>query len=207
MTQDKLSKENTIPEMVNTDNENGVENIALELAKAFIKSQGNMAKKCTKRGELSHLYLSTQNSWMNEETLNDKTKQRPFKQVLYALSKGMNLLRVYNNGQVLHWRENQHKDYRNNDMIYKSQQYFRYGQKEDYRGGYMPFDHRNEYRDNYRDEYRPNNRYRNQYKDFNGRKQFNTQELRPVICYNFNNTGKCDRGNKCRFREHCQNQN
>ena len=207
----------SIPEMVKTENENGVEEVSLELAKAFMKSQGNLAKKCSKRGELSHLYLSTQSSWMDPETLADTKKQRPFKQVLFALSKGLNLLRVFDSGRELDWKDNQRRDnYRRDDR-----DDYRPGRRDDFRQ-----ERRDNYRRDYRDDYSPEGRgynrserrdvfrpeRRNDYRRDNFRQdsrddRLGNQSNRPVICFNFQKNGHCPRGDQCRFKEHCQKNN
>merc|ERR1711988_1663534 len=66
-------------------------------------SQGQLARKCRRRGELSHLYLSTQGAWMSQETQDDISLQRPFKQILFALAHGMKLVRVVDSGRTLLW--------------------------------------------------------------------------------------------------------
>ena len=85
------TEKTSIPQEVKTTSESGVEDGALELAKKFLESQGQLARKCNRRGELSHLYISTQGSWMDEDTRNDESLQRPFKQILFALAHGHNL--------------------------------------------------------------------------------------------------------------------
>lgn len=217
-----------IPEMVQTENENGVEEVSLELAKAFMKSQGTIARKCSKRGELSHLYLSTQNVWMGQETLADEKKQRPFKQILFALSKGLNLLRVYDSGRLLDWKDNQRRnyrdDYRQNDYRPDRRDNYRRDNRDNYRRNYRNdysperrddyrHERRNDYspvrRDDYRherrDAYRPghSDNYREERRD----NRRGNPASKPVICFNFQNNGSCHRGDKCRFREHCQKDN
>lgn len=223
MGDEKDTTNTAIPEMVKTENENGVEDVSLELAKAFMKSQGNLAKKCCKRGELSHLYLSTQHTWMDDETLVDTTKQRPFKQVLFALSKGLNLLRVFDNGRQLDWKDNQRRnDYRRDDRDdYRPDRRDNYRpvRRDDYRpvrrDDYRP-DSRDGYRPDRRDDYRPERRdddyrpvrrddYRPERRD--DYRQDRRNDYRPVICFNFQKNGSCSRGDKCRFREHCQKGN
>lgn len=222
MGDEKDTIKTSIPEMVTTENENGVEEVSLELAKAFMKSQGNLAKKCCKRGELSHLYLSTQSSWMDPETLADTTKQRPFKQVLFALSKGLNLLRVFDQGRQLDWKDNQHRDnYRRDnrdDYRRDNRDNYRPGRRDDfrqerrdnyrrdYRDDYSP-ERRGYYRQDRRDDFRPDRRddYRrdNFRQDSRDDKRRN-QSDRPVVCFNFQKNGHCPRGEQCRFKEHCQ---
>jgi len=86
----------------------GVEVQALALARAFMGAQGQLARKCYRRGELSHLYVSTFESWVPEEVQKDKTLQRPFKQILFALAHGMKLVRVIQSGRQLLW--NRYRD-------------------------------------------------------------------------------------------------
>ena len=226
MGDEKDTTNTAIPEMVKTENENGVEDVSLELAKAFMKSQGNLAKKCCKRGELSHLYLSTQHTWMDDETLADTTKQRPFKQVLFALSKGLNLLRVFDNGRQLDWKDNQRRnDYRRDDRDdYRPDRRddYRPVRRDDYRpdrrDDYRPL-RRDDYRQDRRDDYRPDRRdnyrpdRRNEYRpdrcddyrqDRRNDYRSDNRDNRPVICFNFQKNGICSRGDKCRFREHGQ---
>jgi hypothetical protein len=105
------SDRSDIPSEVKGDPKNGgVEDGALKLAKAFLKDQGQMARKCHKRGELSHLYISTFKSWASETTQDDESAQRPFKQVLFALAHGMKVVRVVERGRRLLWNR-----YRDND--------------------------------------------------------------------------------------------
>ena len=230
MGDEKDTNNGAIPEMVKTENENGVEEVSLELAKAFMKSQGNLAKKCCKRGELSHLYLSTQSSWMDHETLADTTKQRPFKQVLFALAKGLNLLRVFDSGRQLDWKDNQRRDnYRRDDRDdYRPvrRDNYRPDYRDDYRPGrrddfrpdrrddYRPEcgdnfrpDRRDDYRPDRRDDYRPDRRDDYRPDRRNDYRPDRRNDYRPVICFNFQKNGSCSRGENCRFREHCQKGN
>lgn len=101
-----------IPSEVNPSADNGlprgVERQALSLARCFMEAQGQLARKCYRRGELSHLYVSTFSSWAPEDAKNDKSLQRPFKQILFALAHGMKLVRVVNSGRQLLW--NRYRD-------------------------------------------------------------------------------------------------
>lgn len=83
----------------------GVETLALCLAREFMGSHGQLARKCYRRGELSHLYVSTFPTWAPEDSQNDKSLQRPFKQILFALAHGMKLVRVVNGGRTLLWNK------------------------------------------------------------------------------------------------------
>lgn len=86
----------------------GVEAHALVLARAFMGVQGQLARKCYRRGELSHLYVTTFESWAPEDAKINKSLQRPFKQILFALAHGMKLVRVINSGRQLLW--NRYRD-------------------------------------------------------------------------------------------------
>ena len=86
----------------------GVEAQALVLARAFMAAQGQLARKCYRRGELSHLYVTTFESWAPEDAKSDQSFQRPFKQILFALAHGMKLVRVINSGRQLLW--NRYRD-------------------------------------------------------------------------------------------------
>ena len=57
---DSRSQSTPPPPEVKTDNASGVEDGALELAKQFMSTMGNLARKCQSRGALSELYLTTQ---------------------------------------------------------------------------------------------------------------------------------------------------
>ena len=98
----------TPPPEVRTDNASGVEDGALELAKQFMDKMGNLARKCPNRGALSELYLTTQAAWAPQEIQEDPSKQRHFKQVLFALAHGMKLVRVRDQGRTLFW--NRYRD-------------------------------------------------------------------------------------------------
>ena len=100
-----------IPVEVKTDSKSGVEAGALVLANAFLKSVGQLARKCFKRGELSHLYVSTFESWKPSE---DPADERPFKQVLFALAHGMKVVRVVDRGRQLLW--NRYRDNEGNPI-------------------------------------------------------------------------------------------
>ena len=87
----------------NSDLPRGVEKQALVLARAFMAAQGQLARKCYRRGELSHLYVTTFESWAPEDAKSDQSLQRPFKQILFAIAHGMKLVRVINSGRQLLW--------------------------------------------------------------------------------------------------------
>lgn len=118
----------------------GVEAQALVLARAFMAAQGQLARKCHRRGELSHLYVTTFESWAPEDAKSDQSLQRPFKQILFALAHGMKLVRVINSGRQLLWNR-----YRDNTgaQIEASAQSSRDRRPRDYRD-----DRRPNYRDN-----------------------------------------------------------
>ena len=87
------------------DLENGVNSVALDLRAAF----GNRSVSCVflpTRSQLSKLYISTFNSWATDETQKDRSLQRPFSQVLYAMVQSMKILRVFDHGSKLSWRDN-----------------------------------------------------------------------------------------------------
>ena len=94
-----------LPKEVETDSSSGVEERSLELATKFMECHGKLARKCFKRGELSQLYISTQESWMPEEIRAEVSEQRPFKQVLFALAHGLHLVRVTDSGRILKWNK------------------------------------------------------------------------------------------------------
>ena len=98
-----------VPKEVVADGDNGVETGAFGLAKLFWDAQKRMALKTEKRGELSHLFVSTFASWAPQEVQEDEEKQRPFKQVLFALAHGLKVVRVVNGGKNLLWRDNRHR--------------------------------------------------------------------------------------------------
>ena len=113
-TKSVTSSGSSIPQEVTTDSESGVEEGSLALAKTFMASQGQLARKCRRRGELSHLYLSTQGAWMSQEIQDDINLQRPFKQILFALAHGMKLVRVVDSGRTLLW--NRYRDNEGNPI-------------------------------------------------------------------------------------------
>ena len=88
------------------DLENGVNSVALDLAGRFWKSQRVMCLLTHTRSQLSKLYISTFNSWATDETQKDRSLQRPFSQVLYAMVQSMKILRVFDHGSKLSWRDN-----------------------------------------------------------------------------------------------------
>jgi len=110
--------QSTPPPEVKTDNVSGVEDGALELAKQFMSTMGNLARKCQSRGALSELYLTTQASWkLDLERGSDKVEEpleRHFKQVLFAIAHGMKLVRVRDQGRSLFW--NRYRDNQGNQL-------------------------------------------------------------------------------------------
>lgn len=83
----------------------GVDPQSLELARVFMRFHGCLARKCDRRSELSHLYVSTIQSWMPKNMRDDRAQHRPFKQVLYALAHGMRVVRVIDRGHTLIWND------------------------------------------------------------------------------------------------------
>jgi hypothetical protein len=77
---------------------NGVDKQAQVLASLFFARYRDLIPHCRFRNQLSRLYLDTFNSWAPEEAVNDIYLQRPFKQVLFALARGLNVLRVGGSG-------------------------------------------------------------------------------------------------------------
>jgi len=108
------SDRSTPPPMVEAGTKSGVEPQALELAKMFMAKMGNLARKCRTRGQLSELYLSTIASWATDEVQKDESKQRHFKQVLFAIAHGMKLVRVRDQGRSLFW--NRYRDNTGNQL-------------------------------------------------------------------------------------------
>jgi len=98
-----IDEQNIIPNYVNTNNKNGVEDGSLILAKMFISKMGRIARQCRTRGHLSELYITTIPSWATLDIQNNIDKQRPFKQVLYAMAYGLKLVRVHTRGRRLYW--------------------------------------------------------------------------------------------------------
>ena len=137
--------QSTPPPEVRTDNESGVEDGALELAKQFMSKMGNLARKCQSRGALSELYLTTQNAWASPEVLADESLQRHFKQVLFAIAHGMKLVRVRDQGRSLFW--NRYRDDLGNQLVDERAKYT------DRHQGRRVDQHQGERRD-YRDERR-----------------------------------------------------
>ena len=95
-----------LPPWVNATREDGVEEGSLVLAQAFYNAHRSLCHRTQKRGELSQLYLSTFNSWASEETKTNVSNQRQFKQVLYAMTRGLQVLRVVDQGRRLLWKAN-----------------------------------------------------------------------------------------------------
>ena len=91
----------------------GVDPQSLMLAELFMDKMGDLARLMRFRNQLSKLYLSTKETWMNPEILDDMTQQRHFSNVLYALSsgEGMSVLRVVDGGRVLVWKPRHRDDY------------------------------------------------------------------------------------------------
>ena len=106
--------QSTPPPEVTTQNQSGVEDGALKLAKQFMAKMGNLARKCHSRGALSELYLTTQSAWVSPEVLADESLQRHFKQVLFAIAHGMKLVRVRDQGRSLFW--NRYRDNEGNQL-------------------------------------------------------------------------------------------
>ena len=95
-----------VPEWVKATRDDGVEDVSLELASQFYQAHRSLCHRTQKRGELSKLYLSTFKSWASQEVQADRSKQRQFKQVLYAMSRGLGVLRVVDEGRRLLWKAN-----------------------------------------------------------------------------------------------------
>ena len=134
--------QSTPPPEVRTDNESGVEDGALELAKQFMTKMGNLARKCNSRGALSELYLATQSAWASPDVLADESLQRHFKQVLFAIAHGMKLVRVRDQGRSLFW--NRYRDNEGNQLEDERAKYT--DRQQDRRGG----GERRDYRDDRR---------------------------------------------------------
>jgi len=94
---------NIIPKYIHTNNKNGVEDGALILAKMFMNKMGKVARQCRTRGHLSELYITSIPSWAKSDIQTNIHKQRPFKQVLYAMAYGLKLVRVHSKGRRLYW--------------------------------------------------------------------------------------------------------
>ena len=109
--------QSTPPPEVQTENKSGVEDGALELAKQFMFTMGNLARKCHSRGHLSELYLTTQATWASPEVQGDTSLHRHFKQVLFAIAHGMKLVRVRDQGRFLLW--NRYRDNKGNQLEYE----------------------------------------------------------------------------------------
>ena len=97
--------QNIIPKYVRTNNKNGVEDTALILAKMFMSKMGRIARQCRTRGHLSELYITTIPSWATSDIQDNINKQRPFKQVLYAIAYGLKRVRVHTKGRRLYWNQ------------------------------------------------------------------------------------------------------
>ena len=95
-----------VPEWVKATRDDGVEDVSLELASQFYQAHRSLCHRTQRRGELSKLYLSTFKSWASQEVQADRSKQRQFKQVLYAMSRGLGVLRVVDEGRRLLWKAN-----------------------------------------------------------------------------------------------------
>jgi len=108
------SDRSTPPPMVEAGTKSGVEPQAHELAKMFMAAMGSLARKCRTRGQLSELYLTTIASWATDEVQKDESKQRHFKQVLFAIAHGMKLVRVRDQGRSLFW--NRYRDNQGNQL-------------------------------------------------------------------------------------------
>lgn len=147
----------------------GVEAQALVLARAFMAAQGQLARKCYRRGELSHLYVTTFESWAPEDAKSDQSLQRPFKQILFALAHGMKLVRVINSGRQLLWNR-----YRDNTgaQIEASAQSRRDNRPRDYRD-----DRRPNHRDNRPPRHRDDRHYR--HRDDRRRRRYDHSPTRP----------------------------
>lgn len=106
------NKQNNIfidkPKFIHTNNLNGVENGSIILAKMFMSKMGNIARKCRTRTHLSELYDTTIKSWATFDIQTNISKQRLFKQVLFAIAHGIKLVRVKNKGNYLYW--NRYRD-------------------------------------------------------------------------------------------------
>ena len=143
--------QSTPPPEVRTDNESGVEDGALELAKQFMSTMGNLARKCHSRGALSELYLTTLTAWASPEVQADESLQRHFKQVLFAIAHGMKLVRVRDQGRSLFW--NRYRDNTGNQLEDERAKYT--ARQQDRRGGQDQYrDDRRGGQDQYRDDRR-----------------------------------------------------
>ena len=108
--QGTFRRKGPIPPDVESTSPSGVESQSLSLARAFMRSQGQLARKCDQRHELSHLYVSTMKTWMPQGVQDDIQQQRPFKQVLFALAHGLKVVRVLNRGRALVWIDDEYAD-------------------------------------------------------------------------------------------------
>ena len=140
-------------EVAAEDGDNGIEKGALKLAELFWNAQKRLALKTSKRGELSHLYVSTFASWAPQDIIDDIAKQRPFKQVLFALANGLKVVRVVDSGRNLLWRDNRPipREYiRSSDGDYRyDSRRDRGGHYGDHRDGERRYDDRRNYVDRY----------------------------------------------------------
>ena len=103
-----------IPKEVQVNTKNGVDPVALTLATAFMKKVGGLARLTKRRGDLSHLYICTMNSWASPEVLADVSMQRHFKQILFALAHSLHVVRVVGEGRTLLW--NRYRDDSGNEI-------------------------------------------------------------------------------------------
>ena len=114
----KNNKDNTssteVPVEVQVNSENGVDPQALTLATAFMEKVGGLARLTKRRGDLSHLYISTMGSWASPEVLADVSLQRHFKQILFALAHSLNVVKVVEAGRFLRW--NRYRDNAGNEI-------------------------------------------------------------------------------------------
>ena len=162
------SDRSDIPSEVKANSQSGVEDGALELARAFMKAHGGLGRKCYKRGELSHLYVSTFPSWAPSDAQEDSSKKRPFKQVLFAMAHGLKVVRVVDRGRKLLWnryRDNEGKQIERSDRYEKREGRHHRGHRghRDHRDRYEKRDNR-DHRDRYekRDDRGHSDRYEEQ---------------------------------------------
>jgi len=212
------SKRSDIPAVVKASSKSGVEEHSLTLAKAFMTEFGDEARRCSKRGELSSLYIKTQSAWMNAEWLGDKSLQRPFSQILFAIAHGMKLVRVVNSGRNLVWNRNrdnngeeierrdnhrnQHhgrRRYRSRSPVRREDRYRnrRYDDEDDHhhRDHHHDHDHRRGKRD---DDWKTVKRHRDYHDRRGGERDYTPKPDNEKPCF-AHQRGECERGESCKF--------
>ena len=81
--------------------EKNIDPQSIILAYLFIKKEYKLAKFLYNRNDLLKLYIDTRDNWMPMEIIMNKSLQRSFSSILYALAYHYKFLRVYRGNYII----------------------------------------------------------------------------------------------------------